>query len=333
LLGAILQDNRIVAAIPNPLFPRSATHIRVAVASQGWHVLFVEPLGDTSSTVGSDSANIWYGRFDGRRWYDLSRASIAFSAKLSADLSSALVTRGSELAFAYAFDQPVSREFSGRTKQGVVMLTRRSDTWSAETLHTAIGPNYVAMTALSRGPLRVGIVQAYFDASRRVHSSSLFEAAFDTSWGIPRLVADGGLTSIRRPTITGSNDVVLTWQVSGARPRVDWAALEETKDAALPPTTRVLSPNALDVKAVHLENLGVVWFAPDVGDSDRIAVLVRRGDSVQAAGVIRAPNTGLSLSVTALDTTIALLSAKVTLSTEVAPARSYLTQLAVSCHG
>lgn len=334
LLGAIVQDGRIVALIPNPIDGRPVRDVRIAAGpSQDWHLLFVELLGDTSSTVVADSVRIWYGRFDGEQWHDVSVASKAFSAKVNADLSTALITRGAELAFAYAFDQSRLRQSNARGNQGVVLLTRRSGIWRADTLHTVIGPNYVAMIAPPQGPIRVGIVQAYFDASGRLHGSSLFEAAYGTSWAIPRLVAGAGVATVRRPRVVASGDIVLTWQIAGTRPRLEWTALETSADSELPIRSTELSPYALDFDVVGLKDVGLVWLVPSVAEPDRITVLVRHEDRVHTGGTIQAPNTGLSFRAVALDSTIALTSAKVTLSTEVAPAQTYLTILAVSCHG
>lgn len=334
LLGAILQDGRMVSVIPNPIDGRPVRHVRIAAGpSRDWHLLFVEPLGDTSSTVVADSARIWYGRFDGQQWHDVEVASKAFSAKVNADLSTALITRGAELAFAYAFDQSRLRQSNARGNQGVVLLTRRSGIWRADTLHTAIGPNYVAMVAPPQGPIRVGIVQAYFDASGRLHGSSLFEAAYGTSWAIPRLVAGAGVATVRRPRVVASGDIVLTWQIAGTRPRLEWTALETSADSELPIRSTELSPHALDFDVVGLKDVGLVWLVPGVAEPDRITVLVRHGDRVHAGGIVQAPNSGLAFRAVALDTTIALASTRVMLSTEVASAQTYLTILAVSCHG
>ena len=72
LVAVLVGDGGEVRGVPNPLVGHPVSHVKVTAGAGTWHVLFTERLATSSGhDQVSDSARLWYGRFNGREWSDV----------------------------------------------------------------------------------------------------------------------------------------------------------------------------------------------------------------------------------------------------------------------
>ena len=189
-IGVLRQPNGGLRLVASPirdsiLYPRAA-----ADGHGAWHVIFFT--GSERQNPGSvDSAEVWYGRYDGSGWHDVRRVGALRMAQLHHQRASALVAPGNDLVFAMPFDAHRALPLNAPNAYGVVMLSRRSGKWRQDSLFTHDAPAAVSIGARRGQPaIDVGIAQEYFE-NHRFFPQSMFVARFDTGWHAPVRVSEG----------------------------------------------------------------------------------------------------------------------------------------------
>jgi hypothetical protein len=336
----VIRDHRgRYAPVPGPPGVADAKHPRaVSAGAGGWHIVFVTGTkGAPGNLLAFDSAGIWYGRYDGRAWHQVTRVASARRAALLPGMSSDLVVTNAGLSIAYAFDHSMARNSNAPGNQGLVLLHGTGANWSADTLYTWEAPRAVQLAPDSSGTAVAVYAQAYFERPR-IHGPSLFTARFDTAWGSPRLALAIPPLYVSEPMLSGH---------AGAGSRVAWqAALPGTDSSSLDwgvlgrdgGVRRMghVAPAALGDRPamVSLDATRTVWLVRDGRSRFSLRVFVSQDTTVQDLGAFPVPLDNFAIhGVILRDGTVLVATGGLGLTPADPPASSYLTAVAVSCAG
>jgi hypothetical protein len=310
---------------------------RVASAgAAGWHVLFATVALRAMDRPGPlDSASLWYGRFDGRRWSDIQHVAVVADAFLQADLGSDLVAVDGLLSFAYSFDRSIRLGSDGPEDHGLVVLQRRGGRWAADTLTTWEAPTYVRLAArpLAEG-LTVGIVQASF-RDGRAQEPSFFLASYDSVWGSPREFAGDGKRSVTSPIMRYNGSSLFASWVSGAPNRTAIQVESTTLVEGGPPTAPTVIATGRGVEnfdAVALSPGRFLWLYRDGDSHTRAEVLLGDDDGVRSLGVVAIPlDNPRPRAVVTSGFRVLAISSRLGMTRTDPPATTYFTLLQLSC--
>lgn len=325
--------------VPPPPGVADAKHPRAASAGAGgWHVLFVTgSRGTGASLLAFPSAEIWYGRYDGRAWHDVTRITRVLEAALLPEMSSRLVVTRTGLAFAYAFDQSSVRRSNAHGNQGLVLLHRHGAHWRADTLNTWEAARAIQLTTDSSGTVFAAYAQSYF-ARQRPHGPALFTARYDTAWTRPQLALDTPpldlATPMLPPSIGAGSPIAWSATVPGTySTTLIWGVL--ARDGVIQPMRRVASIRGVDRPAMLVVDAArTAWLVRDGESRTALRVLVAGRDTVQDLGVIPVPLDNFATHAVALsDATFLIATGGLGRTPSDPPASSYLTEVTVRCQG
>jgi hypothetical protein len=324
--------------VPNPLAGRHVVYPRVASdRTGGWHILFVTTTTAAMAHPGSlDTATVWYGRFDGRRWNRVERISSVADASLATDLSSELVASDGLLSFAFSFGQ--SNRSTEPAHQGLVLLQRRGGRWIADTLPTWDAPAYVRVAG---GPkkrtLSIGVVQGYFEDGR-AHASSLFFAQYDTVWHSLRRVAGDGRRPVTAPIIRVLGQTLVASWVTETMGRADSTALESLAlvdgEPVSEPRVIARGAGAEDFEAISLDQQRILWLHRDGESRTQTKLLLGNAGRVRELGTIAAPlDNPRPRAIATSSSSVFVVTSKLGTTPAEQFATTYLTQLRLGCSG
>lgn len=336
IVGAVSRGTGATTLLHSPVTGKIQT-VRVANAgSLGWHFILVQTDQNRPTNGLYDSAAVWYGRFDGSRWHDVTKLFVTTNSALAANLSSSLVADETEIAFAFAFDNAAATQAAPGRGQGVVLVHGTPRAWSADTLFGQFRPSYVRLTRAAKPDAwDVAFVEPYFDQSRRLRASSVFVTNFDGHWGKPRLVADagghsglGGLEVVRDP----HGGAVFSWirQDGPVLPRIQ-ATMLKGDDAQMPDTFAVRDSAGTYALAIS-PNGSLAWLVKSAGPPIQTrAIVVRDGHRLDSVA-LSVPNDGLRTFVVAeTDSTFVFVSTALRKTDREAPASTMLSSLILRC--
>jgi len=322
--------------VPSPYPTTRVWYPRVASAgARGWHLLFVTGTeGAPGDAVAFRQAEIWYGRYDGRRWHDVQLVARARSALLDGVVSSWLRYDGDSLAFAYPFDRAMEMRSNASSNQGIVLLRRRSGGWRADTLPTWRGPRAVELAADGGGRLTAFIAQEGFEEGR-VRPLSLYQARFDGRWRAPRLLERADPLTVHSPIVaTNGARRVLTWRQSTGDPSiVDYRIGVIDGGDSLTHLGSIAARNAIDTPAlVRIASDRALLLARDGQARDRMRALLVRGRATQDLGVVELPLQNFTLVAAATsDDRVLVATGALGARPEDPLASTLLTAIAVRC--
>jgi hypothetical protein len=310
----------------------------VSAGEDGWHAVFVTgSQGTPRNALAFADAEIWYGRYDGRRWHDVVRIARAYGAELLPGRSSELVIARSGPAFAYAFDQSAARRSNAAGNQGLVLLHRRGSNWKADTLSTWESPRAVQLATDTSGALVAIYTQAYFD-SGRFYGPDLFTARYVTHWGQPRVALKIPSRYVAAPMLAGRvhTGSVIAWQ--SVQPGAQTAILEWGtfgSDHLIRPMGHLAPTSIVDRPAMlNVDGANALWIVRDGNSSTSLRLITAHGDTAHDLGSLRVPadNPEMHAAVVA-DGTILIVSGALGRAPSDPPATSYLTIAVVRCSG
>jgi hypothetical protein len=310
----------------------------VSAGKDGWHAVFVTGLqGTPGNALAFADAEVWYGRYDGRRWHDVARIARAYEAELLPGRSSELVIARSGLAFAYAYDQSAARRSNAAGSQGLVLLHGRGSDWKADTLPTWEGPRAIQLAADTSGALVAIYTQAYFEAGR-FFGPDLFTARYVTHWDRPRVALKIPSRHVAAPMLAGRvhTGTVISWQ--SAEPGTASAILEWGtfgSDNLIRPMGQLAPISMGDRPAMlKVDGANALWIVRDGNSLTSLRLIAAQGDIAHDLGSIRIPahNPAMHAAVLA-NGAILILSGALGRASSDPPASSYLTTAVVSCSG
>lgn len=341
-LGVIRDPDGSFRLVPPPPGKVELTHPRVASAgAAGWHFVFVAGKdGGTnpwSSVLKFDSADVWYGLFDGRAWRNLERITRTLGSSLVPGMSSDLVVTSDGLAFAYAFSRVRELQSNDRGNQGLVLLRRRGSRWLTDTLHTWDDPWAVQLTADAAGGVLALYAQVYF-AAGRPHGPALFLARHDSVWADPRLLfeAEGGYVRAPLAIVLRSADTLVSWRttIHGEEDaKIEWGILaSEGPDGIMRQIGPTVPTDPWDKPAmIPLTDGRALWLVRNGESQTELRVFMANGSQVSDLGAIRVPiSNGKPIGIPLPDGTALVVTIGLGGPDE-PPASTYLTQPAVTC--
>ena len=341
-IGVLRDASGRLSIVPSPMPDERILTPRVASAgSVGWDVIFVT-MADTARQVGRWlNANLWYGRFDGRAWHDISQLGGVRSAYLSNNSTSDLVSVRGALYFAFPYDRTVELHASPAGSSGLVMLKRRGGRWTFDTLPTWRGPDQVQLAPnADSATVSAAIAQVFFE-NHRSHHSSLFVVKYDSAWHEPQLAVTDSSTSQRYvadPKIRVAGTRTLVAWVTGpagaafsARRNIEWAMVPSDVRALV--ARPLESKSLLDVfDLTTWDEHRTLWFLRDGDSNSQVRVLMTDTAATSDLGVVVAPLDNYGPIAWALpDHTVLLITGKRGVAEDEAPAATYFTRLTVSC--
>lgn len=293
LVAVLVGDGGEVRGVPNPLVGHPVSHVKVTAGAGTWHVLFTERLATSSGhDQVSDSARLWYGRFNGREWSDVGAIRVVHGSYTAGEYTSDLVADGEEIAFAVPIDARV-----GSTVINAIVLARRVDRgWAFDTLSGLMEPRYARLV---RGPQSRGwtvfYVAPFFDNQQLVNAS-LHAATWDGGWSTPEVVAHASGRSLIDPRVFPSRDgFVVTWwrraeqADAGPGPVVEWMHASSNGSPAFRPRQVVFTSGA-EYTATPFGTDSILVAARDGMASDRVRVALIAGDSATDLGTLQVRN-------------------------------------------
>lgn len=336
IIGVLTDASGRSHPLPSPRRGRAAYAPRaVSAGKRGWHFVFVDTDRAASRPAAiSDSAELWYGRFDGSAWQDISRIGVVHHAKVDAALSSDLIAEGEQLTFAFAFDKSTATNSNARGNQGVVLVRGRPGRWRFDTLHTKRGPNYVQLArSPNDGVLHVSIVQPYFDDAHVPRASSLFLSTYDSAWHQPRHIAGDGERPLLDPVIVPiDTGLVLLWRARTVPPRIEWAVV--SGDTAEQVTATTVLEGSREFITVRLSSSMVLVLARDGASRDRIRAVIWRDGARIDLGTVMVPNYSYDPRAVAISSSdVLFISSDLAKTEREPPARTFINRLRVTCSG
>lgn len=336
-IGIVRDSSGLVTLVPAPLRALAAAHPRVASAgAAGWHFIFVTgKQGSATNALVFDSADVWYGNFDGRAWRGIERIGRARSASLLPGMGSDLVSTPEGLAFAYPFDRSASLKSNATGNQGLVMLYRRGRHWVADTLHTWEGPRSVQLVASAENGVLAVFAQSYFTHGRP-HGPALFTARYDSGWHSPRLAVDVSPRYVAAPMIVarGTAGHVISWRTAapGAEAEViEWGLSDDSG------SVRRVGPisNALPLDRPAMVRLSAdqtAWFIRNGNSRSEVKAFMAVDSTLSDLGVVRLPlDNFATLGATLPNGDVLLVTGGLGSSASAPVASNFLTALAVRC--
>lgn len=326
-IGLLVDSTGRARLIRSPLGDRDVQAPSVASAgAAGWHFIFVTgTLGTTTNALAFDSADVWYGRFDGTEWFDVERIATARKASLLMAATSGVVEAGGGLLFAYPFEAK---------SPGVVMLRRTSSGWRSDTVRAWEAPRSVRVISRPDGGALALAAQPWF--SGRPRGPSLFSTRYDAAWTASRLAFDAAPRETARPLLAllGEDRVVVTWRAAlpgNTTEDLDWGYLRA--DGTLRRVGRVAGLQSMDQPAVLRLDATRALIAVRKARSRRDAQLFVTSDSALTdLGVLSIPFDNFVLLGAPLSNgRLVLVSGALGKAASDPPAANYVTRVVVQC--
>ena len=295
LVAVLISDAQEARGVANPLVGRSITHVKVANGGDGaWHALLTERLTAREGHAQvTDSARVWYGRFDGRGWSDVAPVVVVHGAYTAGPYTSDLVVgNDGQLAFAV----PIDARVGSAAVTGLILARRDVGRWSFDTLGGLIDPRYARLLP-GPGPKEwTALYIAPFFDSQRLVNASLHGAVWRGRWSAPHVVVRAFERALLDPTAVSTRaGMVVTWSRRAERtdsattPRIEWALTSpDGRITRQPRSPIVIGSN--DYRAVALGADSVIWFARDGLAPARVRVAVFDGTSVSELGLLAIRN-------------------------------------------
>jgi len=335
LIGVLVAENGEFRGVPNPIPGRPIAYPKVAPAGGGaWHVVLLERLTIREGhDQESDSAQLWYGRYDGRRWTDVAPVTRIHGRYMAGEYTSDLVARiDGTLSFAYGLDA----EIAGRQIAGIVLQRRERGRWVSDTLGNLIEPRYVRLLpSRSAGSWSVLFVAQFFENGRLINAS-LRAAEWSGRWSSPVVIVRASERSIINPrSFALARGTLVTWTRQASRadvdrvPRVEWAIAPATQPSESVAATAILGTN--EYTAISLGSDSVAWFARDGLTADRVRVAVFANDSLSDLGTLRIRNEVRLAAVGLSGSRVALVTSDLGTQPAEPPAVSVFTILTPVC--
>lgn len=337
LVAVLVSERGEAQGVPNPLVGRPVSHVKVTAGPAGtWHALFTERLANSSGhDQVTDSARLWYGRFNGRRWSDVGAIGVVHGSYTAGEYTSDLVAEGDELAFAVPIDARVES-----APISAIVLARRVDRrWAFDTLTGLIEPRYAR---LMRGPRSrawtVFFVAPFFDNQQLVNGS-LHAATWDGRWSTPTVVVRASERGVIDPRVLPSRDgVVLTWwrraerSDAGTGPVVEWMYTSPNGSPAFT-SRRVIIAGSNEYVAAAFGTDSVLLAARDGLALDRIRVALIAGDSATDLGILPIRNETRLGVVAAPQGGVSIVASELGRQPTERPAASVVTLVRPVCPG
>jgi len=209
IIGVVVDDRGKVALVSNPMLPRNVYYPRAAAGPNGsFHVLFATAADSIPAwPTPSDTASIWYARFENGMWSKPERAASVRGAPLQSEVASDLLERNGQLSFLFPFRD----DSNATTEGGVILLRRQTGRWSADTLRTYFMPAAVRAVHAPRGESIAALLSLNGLSGDR-NAEALFLARFDSRWGSPSRLAGNGVHPVAVPILaTLGNGLVASW--------------------------------------------------------------------------------------------------------------------------
>jgi hypothetical protein len=210
IIGFEIEPDGAISLVPSPPLSRPVFFPKVAAGPDGFHAVFATS-GDSAGTQAGkqDTATIWYARYAKRKWTVPERVTSVRRAYLQHELTSELLERNGTLSWAFTFADSWDVLASG----GLVLLRRKRDAWSEDTLHTPTVTGLVRLLDTAANDALVALL-ARGDArgtGPTIHAQ-LYLAQFTSSWKEPRLIAGDGRRELTLPILaTSGDDIVISW--------------------------------------------------------------------------------------------------------------------------
>ena len=338
LIGVLVTEAGEFRGVPNPIPGRTVEYPKVAPAGGGaWHVVLLERLTTRDGhDQESDSAQLWYGRYDGRRWTGVAPVTRIHGSYMAGEYTSDLmVSTDGNLAFAYALDA----EIGAQPVVGVVLLRRERQRWVSDTLGRLIEPRYVRLLpSKAAGSWSVLFVAPFFEDGRFINAS-LLAAEWSGRWSRPAVIVRASDRSIINPrSFVLGRGVLVTWTRQAGRrdadgaPRVEWAITPTTQPPSeLVAATAILGTN--EYTAITLGTDSITWFARDGLAADKVRVALFGTDSLTDLGTLRIRNEVRLAAVGLSDARVALVTSELGTQSTEPPAASVLTVITPVCRG
>ena len=336
LVGVLVTVEGEIRGVPNPLPGRALSFAKVASAGRGaWHVVLSERLTTREGhEQATDSARLWYGRYDDRGWSDVASVGVVHGSYTAAEYTSDLVV---DEARALAFAYPLSARVGSAAISGVVLIRRVERGWSADTLRGTIEPRYTRLVPGPRpGEWTVLYVAQFFD-NQQLINASLHSAVWDGRWGIPMVVARAAERAVVNPrSFLLHAGLLLTWfrraerADSGTAPRIEWL-MTARGSVRVPPRRGVAIIGSNEYTATALGADSVMWFARDGLAADRVRVAAFSGDTVADLGALRIRNETWLTALNLAGDGVALVASELGKHPGEPPAASILTIVKPVC--
>lgn len=337
LIGVLVTASGEIVGVSNPLAGRAVAYPKVASAGGGaWHGMLIERLTTREGhEQPTDSARLWYGRFNGRTWSDVTPVATVHGAYIATEYTSDLVAVDDRLAFAYPLDAQAG---SGRV-QGVVLLRRDRGRWLADTLGGVIDPRYARLIPASRPGAWTVLYAAPFFDNQRLINTSLHAATWQGRWSAPAVLARASERAVVNPRLFAlRSSILVTWfrraerTDSGTAPRIEWMLV--SSDGTRPLASRraaIVGSN--EYTAVALGGDSVMWFARDGLAPDRARVVAFSTDSVTDFGTLQIRNETQLGAIAHRDAGVVLITSEIGRQPTEPPAASILTVVKPVCTG
>jgi hypothetical protein len=338
-VGIIRSSAGDISLVRPPMRDTEAIHPRVASAGGGgWHAIFVTGAQGTAARVlDFAQANLWYGRFDGRAWRQVTVIGPASSASLLPGMSSDLVATRQGLRFAYAFDRSALTHSNARGNQGVVLLIRRDSEWIADTLLTWAAPRSVQLVPNADGSVTAMLTQEYFEQGRS-RGPALFIAQHDTGWSTPSLSLDPSpryVASLRRIPSSRSGSAIISWQSARAGVQeqdLDWGFLTPHGTVDRLGRIAVVDEPGDQPAMFRLTSGRFLWLVPVAHSRHQLRVFATSASVVNEIGVVDVPLDNAKLvGVPLKNDRVLIISGGLGTRPSEPFATSYLTTIAVRC--
>jgi hypothetical protein len=154
----------------------------------------------------SDTASLWYARYQSGRWTRPEHITSLRGARLNPASTSLLLEREGQLSLVFPVATP--------QMHGLILARRLHGRWRFDTLRTSADPGSVSAIHASDGSL----VAAFTMSGREIDpafSDVLFTTRFRSSWSAPTRIGGRGIRPVTTPSVLRvETEVVTTW--------IDW---------------------------------------------------------------------------------------------------------------
>jgi hypothetical protein len=338
IFGGIRDAEGDIQILLSPTGRRpEAVHVASAGAA-GWHVIFVEASKPPNGSAIYDSADVWYGRFDGKNWNDVRRIVTVTAAAISSSFSSDLLSLGRRVAFAFAFDHSAQTHSNSPGNQGLVVIRGAAGGWTFDTLLTRLRPNVVRIAgAATAGSLQVAIVQPYFDERLRPQPPSLFLAQLEAHWQEPRLLvrgSQGGIGSLSLEADRGR--LIASWsqREPGIPPKLVALRINAESSSAADDRPIVIRDSTLAFATSSPNTDLPLWLVHALPSPTETRAVILRGTRAIDLGAVRIPNQGLHPAIVSrTDSAFLVISTALGARESDTPAVTIVSSLRLSCTG
>lgn len=326
IMGFTIDTTGVVSIVPNPPGVRRAFFPRIAAAQEGsFHVIYVttEEAKDGLAPV-SDTASLWYARFQQGRWSRSERLIAARGAHLDDESTSALVQRDGQLSFLFPLATTEAK--------GLVLLRRLAGAWRFDTLRTTEQPTSVAAAYAVDGTL----VVAFTMSGRALDPSFtelLFATRFDTTWSVPARIAGDGRRPVTIPRLLRVGGTVaaswIAWTCcDAATSQLQWLQPYSGNTAG----TVSSGDRAYPYEALVLDDRYPLWLIRGPQYGTTVSPVIGSGTIAEALGPLSVPFENPKASAVLLeDSRVLVLTMKQGRAPDEPMVASYATVLQFRC--